>query len=289
MSFNQGSPQPIQPLSIGNVVTAGLRLYGSHLKSYLKLGIIAYAWIFIPVYGWARCGATLALISRLAYGELIEQPETPKEAGRILRKRLWQFFLMGLLMLLIGIGAAIGVVIVLFIVTLIAGAILAIFVPGGYPANTTLNPVSIIVSLGLLIAYMVIIFSAFILVQSRFMIVEMPLAIESSTDAASTIGRSWNLTKGNLRRIIAIIITAYLITFPLQVPLSVLNVIIQIYLQPLARINTNYRLLASIVNIMLTIISIAIVVPFWQTIKAVIYCDLRSRREGFGLKLRRNI
>jgi hypothetical protein len=29
-----------------------------------------------------------------------------------------------------------------------------------------------------------------------------------------------------------------------------------------------------------------IVLPLWQTIKAVIYYDLRSRREGLGLQLR---
>jgi hypothetical protein len=28
------------------------------------------------------------------------------------------------------------------------------------------------------------------------------------------------------------------------------------------------------------------VMPFWQSIKAVIYYDLRSRREGLGLQLR---
>ncbi len=27
--------------------------------------------------------------------------------------------------------------------------------------------------------------------------------------------------------------------------------------------------------------------PFWQTIKAVIYYDLRTRREGMGLELRK--
>ncbi|MEH2455538.1 hypothetical protein [Nostoc sp.] len=30
----------------------------------------------------------------------------------------------------------------------------------------------------------------------------------------------------------------------------------------------------------------AVILPFWQAIKAVIYYDLRSRREGLGLKLR---
>jgi hypothetical protein len=30
----------------------------------------------------------------------------------------------------------------------------------------------------------------------------------------------------------------------------------------------------------------ALIVPFWQTVKAVVYYDLRSRREGLGLQLR---
>lgn len=284
-----GSSQPIQPLSIGNVVTAGLRLYGVHLKSYLKLAFIAYAWVLVPVYGWARCGATLALISRLAYSELVEQPETPKEAGRFVRGRLWQFFVMGLLMFLLIIGITIGIIILLFFVALIMGIIISIFVPGG-AANDAFNPVVALVSFGLVLIYIALIFSVFLLVSARFIVVEVPLAIENTIDGASTIGRSWNLTSRNMWRIVAIMIITYFITFPLQVPLSVLNIIIQIYLQPLARVDTNYRLLATIVNVILTLISIVIVVPFWQTIKAVLYYDLRSRREGFGLKLRdRNI
>lgn len=290
MSFNQGSSQPIQPLSIGNVVTAGLRLYGSHLKSYLKLGFIAYAWILVPVYGWARCGATLALISRLAYSELVEQPETPLEAGLVVRARLWQFLVMGLLMFLLIIGISIGVIIFLLILAFISGVILAPFVSSGADSALALNPIFALVSLVLGLVYIMVILTAFILVQARFILVEVPLAIESSADGASTIGRSWDLTRGNMWRIVAILIITYLITLPLQVPLSVLNIIIQFSLQPLARIDTNYSLLAGLVNLFLTLISVAIVVPFWQTIKAVLYCDLRSRREGFGLKLRdRNI
>lgn len=290
MSFNQGSSQPIQPLSIGNVVTAGLRLYGSHLKSYLKLGFIAYAWILVPVYGWARCGATLALISRLAYSELVEQPETPPEAGLVVRARLWQFLVMGLLMFLLIIGISIGVIIFLLILAFISGVILAPFISSGADSALALNPIFALVSLVLGLVYIMVILTAFILVQARFILVEVPLAIENSADGASTIGRSWDLTRGNMWRIVAILIITYLITLPLQVPLSVLNIIIQFSLQPLARIDTNYSLLAGLVNLFLTLISVAIVVPFWQTIKAVLYCDLRSRREGFGLKLRdRNI
>lgn len=29
-----------------------------------------------------------------------------------------------------------------------------------------------------------------------------------------------------------------------------------------------------------------LILPFWQTVKAVVYYDLRSRHEGLGLQLR---
>lgn len=285
MSFNPGSPQPIQPLSIGNVVSAGLRLYGGHLKSYLKLAFIAYAWVFIPIYGWAKCGATLGLISRLAYSELVEQPESAREASRVINTRLWQFFVMGLLMLLIFFGVIIGMIIVSFVVAFITGIALATFVPGA-AQGSAFNPIVTLVIFLLTLVYIVLIVTVFIIVQARFIVVELPLAVENTVDGTSTIGRSWELTKGSVWRIAAVTFLTYLITLPLQVPFSILSFVIQIFLQPLAQENTTYAFLSVLANLVLTLTSAAIVVPFWQTIKAVLYYDLRSRREGFGLKLR---
>jgi hypothetical protein len=289
MSFNPGSPQPIQPLSIGNVVSAGLRLYGSHLKSYLRLAFIAYAWIFIPVYGWAKCGATLALISRLAYSELVEQPETPREASRLVNARLWQFLVMGLLMFLLIVGVTIGLLIFSVILLFIIGVIIGIMFPG-VSQSSTFNPVAALIIFVLTLVYIVGIFTAFIWIQARFIIAEVPLAIEDYVDGASTIGRSWDLTKGSVWRIAAITFITYLITLPLQAPFSILSFFIQLFMQRIGQENTTYFFLLLIANLVVTLISLAIVVPFWQTIKAVLYYDLRSRREGFGLKLRdRNI
>ncbi|MBF2064978.1 MAG: DUF975 domain-containing protein [Calothrix sp. C42_A2020_038] len=284
MSFTP-SPQPIQPLSIGNVVSAGLRLYGSHIRSYLKLAFIAYAWILIPIYGWAKCGATLAVISRLAYSELVEQPESVSEASRVVNTRLWQFFVMGLLMLLLVLGVTIGLIIVSFILALIAGLILSGLFPN-VTDSSILNPVVALLVGLLVLVYFVLIFAAILWIQARFIVVEVPLAIEDYVDGASTIGRSWDLTKGSVWRIAAIAFIAYLITIPLQLPFSILSFIIQMFLQPLAQENTSFLLLLTLANLVLTLTSAAIVVPFWQTIKAVLYYDLRSRREGFGLKLR---
>jgi len=98
MTANLSSPSPIQPLSIGNVVSAGLRLYRSHLKSYFQLALKAYLWILVPVYGWAKFYAIAALISRLAFGELVNQPESVESGRRYVNSKLWQFLITALLM-----------------------------------------------------------------------------------------------------------------------------------------------------------------------------------------------
>ncbi|MGI2902122.1 DUF975 domain-containing protein [Tolypothrix sp. VBCCA 56010] len=278
MSFNQSSPSPIQPLSLGNVVSAGIRLYRSHLKSYLKLAFNAYLWIFIPVYGWAKCGAILALISRLAFGELVDQPESVEGGRRIVNSRMWQFFIMGLLMF--GIGLALMLPFAIYI-----GIVTAFFV-GSIATGGSLNP-AIILAVSLLTFILIpVLFVAFLWVQARFFVVELPLAVEDNIDGTSTIGRSWKLTKGHAWRIVAILFVAYLITIPIQIPFTIISTILQAILASLAEENSGYAFLSQLLNLILTLISAALVVPFWQSIKAVVYYDLRSRREGMGLKLR---
>lgn len=278
MSFNQSSPGTIQPLSLGNVVSAGIRLYRFHLKSYLKLGFNAYVWVFVPIYGWAKCGAILALISRLAFGELVDQPESVEGGRRIVNSRMWQFFIMGLLMFAINIGLLIPFSIVIGIIT-------AFFV-GSIAAGVTPNVTSILVVSLLTLILIPVLFVAVLWVQARFFVVEVPLAIEDNIDGTSTIGRSWELTKGHTWRIVAILFVGYLITIPIQIPFTILSTIIQAALASLAEENRGYAVLSQLSNLILTLISAALVVPFWQSIKAVVYYDLRSRREGMGLKLR---
>jgi uncharacterized membrane protein YhdT len=278
MSLNHGSPSPIQPLSLGNVVSAGLRLYRSHLKSYLKLGFNAYLWVFVPIYGWAKCAAILALISRLAFGELVDQPESVEGGRKIVNARMWQFFIMGLLMFGIGVSLIIPFSIFIGIVT--------VFFAGSIAAGVTPSATIILVVFLLTLILIPLFFVAILWIQARFFVVELPLAIEDNVDGTSTIGRSWELTKGHAWRIVAILFVGYLITIPIQIPFTIISSIIQIALTSLAQENPAYAALSQLSNLILTLISAALVVPFWQSIKAVVYYDLRSRREGMGLKLR---
>ena len=278
MSSNFDSPSSIQPLNLGNVVSAGLRLYRSHVKLYLTLAFTAYAWVFVPIYGWAKCVSTLAIISRLAFGELVNQPESVETSRRFVNQRLWQFLIMGLVMFAIGVGLLIPLAIFLGIFT-------AFVVTSSIGGNTP-NPGVILVIALLAIILIPVFFLVVLWIQARFSVVELPLVIEDNVDGLSTISRSWELTKGHVWRIVGILFVSGLITIPIQLPFTITNSVIQGNLQPLVKNNPSYALLSFFISLIINLLSATLVVPFWQSIKAVIYYDLRSRREGLGLQLR---
>lgn len=279
MSYNLGSPSPIEPLSLGNVITAGIRIYRSHLKDYFLLALKAYVWLLVPIYGWAKFYALSALISRLTFAELVNQPESISSGQRFVNSRIWQFLINMLLMLLVGMGILIGVVIVFAIF----GVLSAVLVGG---LNQQAN-IGVYLMLGLL-AFVVGILAlvAVLWISTRFYLVEVPLAIEDNVDGTSTIARSWELTKGYVWRIILISFVAFLITLPIQIFVQIVSTIVQLIFTPLLEQNSGFGLLFAVIILALSFASGAIVLPFWQAIKAVIYYDLRSRREGLGLKLR---
>ncbi len=278
MSSNFDSPSSIQPLNLGNVVSAGLRLYRSHVKLYLTLAFTAYAWVFVPIYGWAKCVSTLAIISRLAFRELVNQPESVETSRRFVNQRLWQFLIMGLVMFAIGVGLLIPLAIFLGIFT-------AFVVTSSIGGNTP-NPGVILVIALLAIILIPVFFLVVLWIQARFSVVELPLVIEDNVDGLSTISRSWELTKGHVWRIVGILFVSGLITIPIQLPFTITNSVIQGNLQPLVKNNPSYALLSFFISLIINLLSATLVVPFWQSIKAVIYYDLRSRREGLGLQLR---
>ncbi|GBE92399.1 DUF975 domain-containing protein [Nostoc cycadae] len=280
MSGNLGSPTPIQPLSVGNVVSAGIRLYRSHLKDYFLLALRAYIWLFIPVYGWAKCYALISLISRLAFGELVNQPETISSGERFVNSRKWQFLLMMLLMFLVGIGVVVGMVILFALFGVLSAALV-----GGVGQQG--NPASIVLLIAIAVVVGIAAFIGVLWLLTRFYLVDVPLAIEENIDATSTISRSWELTQGYVWRIMFISFVAFLITIPIQIAFQIVSGIVQLVLGSLIGEDLGFfTLVYSVLILALSFAGSAAIVPFWQTVKAVIYYDLRSRREGLGLQLR---
>ncbi|MFN6570801.1 hypothetical protein [Dendronalium sp. ChiSLP03b] len=273
MAESFGSPSPMQPLSVGNVVSAAVRLYRSHLKTYLKLALIAHLWALVPIYGWAKYAAISGLISRLAFGELVSQPESVKAARSHVNPRLWSFlrvaFQVALYLLLIYIGLVIAGGILAAVIGFVFGAILG---SAGVIIATTLSIiiVVIIVLLGLTWFY------------ARWAVAEVPLAVEENINGGESIDRSWELTKTSVIRIQGVVLVAFFVTLPIVL---LLNYVPSLFLVRLEPGSTIYWIVYSI-SLVTSLIGGIFVMPFWQALKAVLYFDLRSRREGLGLQLR---
>ncbi|BBD64829.1 hypothetical protein NIES4072_15070 [Nostoc commune NIES-4072] len=181
MSESFGSPSQIQPLSVGNVVSAAVRLYRSHLKDYFLLALKAYVWVLLPVYGWAKFYALSALISRLAFGELVNQPESISSGQRYVNSRLWQFLVTMLLMFLIGIGIGLGVF-VLFMLFAFLSAFLGLGQQGNPATYILIGLLTIVLSIVAIVAVLWLL--------TRFYLADVPLAIEDNVNGTSTINPS---------------------------------------------------------------------------------------------------
>jgi hypothetical protein len=273
MSDNFGSSGHIQPLSIGNVVSAAVRLYRSHLKTYLNLAAIAHLWIIVPIYGWAKYAAIAGLISRLAFGELVYQPESVSAATSHVNPRMWSFlrvaFQVGIFVMVIYIGLAIVGGILSALLGVVLGGILG---TSGILVITTLA----IILTGLIIVLGTTWF------YSRWIVAEVPLAVEENVNGGESVARSWELTKASVFRIQGVVLVAFVVTLPL---VFVLNYIPSLFLLRLEQGSTIYSIVY-LISWIGSLIGGVLVMPFWQALKAVLYFDLRSRREGLGLQLR---
>lgn len=307
-NFNSGSI--LQPLNVGNVVSAGLVIYRSRLKAYLGVTLTASLWMLLAVAGlipvalpiiqaifsrdptplfWLLlliplwfllvifCSAKFllnsALISRLAYGDLINQPETVNVAREQIKRRMWWFFLTQFLVNLILSTTNILLQFLQAIVVLVSAA-------------TRNNSLVGVLTLVLFLAFLV----GYFWLYSRFFIPEVPLAVEESPDGVKAIARSWTLTQGSAFRIQLIIFVTLLVTTPLYGLLLIPLIFAAAAIIPRLVVPNSESILILVGLIFLGIIlSLAVnllILPFWQVIKAVIYYDLRGRREGLGLKLR---
>jgi len=302
-SHNPSPHQPMGPLSVGNVVSTGLVLYRSHLKSYFAIALIATLWMLLPflliipivalffnqvlqvststlgliipiwlalfIYCFANYLTNSALISRLGFGELVSKPESVKAARSHVNPRPWSFllltFLVGILMLLFYFLLAITIGIVNFALVFA----LSTLVPG----------VGVVV--GIVFSVLAILFGLSWL-YSRLLVAEVVLAAEDGKKTTESISRSWKLTQNSVWRIQGVVLLAFIVTLPIVFLSAYLPQILLFYVE---QGSMAYGILYSI-SLILSFAAGALLMPFWQTLKAVVYYDLRSRREGLGLQLR---
>jgi hypothetical protein len=311
---------PVQPLSVGNVVSAAFQLYQEHAKEYLQIALYATLWVLLPflvaiagvavflgiqnyallgllipalfvlfVYCLTKYLANSALIVRLAFRELTNQPESLADARRFISPRQWQFLVIALLLFLLFTGIMLVVYLGAFIlVILILGAL------GGLQLFLDFSPERLVANPGLLAIGILAILLTFVLVLGllywlmvRFTISEVPLAVEPGLTARKSIRRSWDLTKGSVGRIFLILFVTFCVTIPLQILVQILSSVVEGGIGAVVPPESAaYAGLVFLVSYALSLALSVVVLPLWQIIKALIYFDLQTRREGLGLELR---
>lgn len=296
MSQNQNPPNLMRQLSIGNVVNVTLHLYRANLKSYLKLSLSAYLWLLVPLYGWAKFLSISALISRLAFCELMGQPESVRDAERYVRPRTCSFLFTAILIFFV----LFGTLIISFILT---GLFLSItrlekvIAPFESVADERFVRTHILLAvffLLVLLLFMLMILTCLFLpalwVYSRFFIIDLPLSSEANVNAITSLCRSWKLTRGYFWGIQIILIISIVLFLPLEILLYFTGELINVVTSKLAASFLSSNSLADSVLVEMfswgiTLFNAVMLMPFFQLIKAVVYYNLRLRREGLGLRL----
>jgi hypothetical protein len=312
----KNTSDPVGTLSIGNVVTTSTTLYKSNFKRYLLVSLRSTAWIFamgavwvgllalgaalyastkswllaVPVvlvgtiatlYFMAKYATDRATICRLAYQELINAPETIADATKYLLPRTWGFLrlslLLGLYISLVGIAGYIALIIIIAIfITLLT-----------YVLKLSNDSPVFLISIGLLGVVLFVLWMAVLLrYYTYWFVAELPLAVESTTSANFSIRRSRQLTANAVGSVLLIMTIAFLIVAPLSTIGSVPTFVGQIMTSQIITTDPYTQLMGGVLILvgMLTTIAVELLImPFWQIIKAIVYYDLRNRREGNDL------
>ena len=218
-------------------------------------------WIVFYFYCVAKFYKNCALVSRMAYRLLINQPETLEEVAYKV-SGLWIFLWVNLLINLI----------------------FAIVQPFGNRITDALTiDKGIFINISLLFVQTFLYFW-FI---ARFYLYDVILAVEPTT-GINAIKRSWQLTRGVSIKILLVILVSFLIILPAYLIALIAGIPFFLFLIFTYIIGLAPTLLlenAWIINnpILLTVSLVALVlvslltIPYWQVLKAVIYYDLHNR------------
>lgn len=299
MSQNSSSLSSMQQLSIGNVVSVSLQLYRVNLKLYLKLSLVAYLWLLVPLYGWANFLAIYGLISRLAFNELIDSHESVKAASIYVKRRRWSFLLKStLLIIVLLISLILSFIVTGFCIELISRSQFFNFL-GIYLVENALVRrnvwIRLVIALVMLLTIFVALFIPTLWLYSHFFLTDIPLALENKVNFLNTFILSWKLTSQYSFRIQLILLIVGLILGTIEtliyfidsITILVISKVLNLIASP--DISVYSSLIIQLVILIMILLNLAIMMPVLQVIKAVVYYNLRIRREGFGLQLQSRI
>ncbi|GCA74775.1 hypothetical protein MiTe_01601 [Microcystis aeruginosa NIES-2520] len=298
----------IEPLNIGNTINTAFRLYRDRFPTYVFFAVRACLWSLLPlvlqlilsqllyqtitpeegsdiglrlflfpvqIFSAAKSLFNSAVISRLAFQDIIYQPETAGQAEKKVKPKMWRLWWMQVLLGLL--GAAI-------ILPIMLSLVLVSFIP-------------ILGVLLILLASFCLAFF-FLWLSARICIAELPLVIEDNLGSWQAIKRGWHLTKNSAWRIVGVIFIASLLIIPVYI-LSWALASIPFWVnfssfysslesvedwQTLAENPLFFQQMAMFPYGLTTIFLLLniLLVPFWQSLKSVIYNHLLDQKKNDG-------
>jgi hypothetical protein len=300
--MRKSASDPIGTLSVGNVINAAVSLYKANFRDFFTLALRSVGWMVLAIVGlipvvavgfavnnagvtvlavvaWlglfifclAKSMTSRGVVSRLAYQQLINQPESLLSASSELANSHWRFLGLVLWLWLFLTGV--------FILSYLAlGALVGV---GVAIAMNIQNPIGYLLTGIFVIAGIVAFFWIFLRFYSSWFVAELPIAVERCSSGLDAIGRSRQLSAPFLSRILMVILVAFLIVIPLNI-ITTIPAVASVGQEPTSAV----YIISQVVNLVLSILLELFLMPFWQVIKSVVYFDLRSRLEGADLQMR---
>lgn len=298
----------LDPLTIGNTINTAFRLYRDRFQTYVFFAVRACLWSLLPlvlqlilsqllyqtitpeqgsdiglrlflfpiqIFSAAKYLFNGAVISRLAFQDIIYQPETAGQAEKKVKPKMWRLWWMQVLIGLLGAAIILAITLSLMLVS---------FIP-------------ILGVLLILLASFCLPFF-FLWLSARIYIAELPLVIEDDLGSWQAIKRGWHLTKNSAWRIVGVTVIASLLIIPVYLLSGALASIPfwvnfssfyssfesvedwqtltenPLFFQQMAMFYYGLITVFVLLNILL--------VPFWQSLKSVIYNHLLDQKKNDG-------
>ena len=276
-----------RPLSIGNVVSAGLQIYRRNFGRYLSLALTAHLWLVVPVYGWIQFFEISAFIAGLTFSELTEQVESYQTIFRQVKCQSWRFLVTNILVFLLSLVSVVVTIVFLLLLTIMAATAIVFTVSILKLPHSHLEALGHLLGVLLGIAILVLFPLTIFWTYSRFFLTELLLGSQKGSGLIAAIRRSWNLTKGSVFYLPGVMTVTFVLVISLFISIQSFGFLIAWFS---TRFSANpyqaYSNLSSILSIVLVLVFSVLTMPLWQAVKAASYYSLLSRREGFGLGLR---
>jgi hypothetical protein len=299
--MRKSASDPIGTLSVGNVINAAVSLYKSNFRDFFTLAMRSVGWLLLAIAGlipvvlvavainnigvtvlavvaWlglfifclAKSMTSRGVVARMAYQQLINQPESLSSASIQLANSHWKFLSLVLWLWLFLIG-----VFILSYMALAAGIGIGVAI-----AMNIQNALGYILAGIFFIAGIVAFVWIFLRFYSSWFVAELPIAVERCAGGLDAISRSRQLSAQFSSRILMIILVASLVVLPLSIIASTPG------FAGIGQPPTSAAyLISQAVNLVLSLLLELFIMPFWQVIKSVVYFDLRSRLEGADLQM----